>query len=652
MSVCLVVVLASSVLGQVPDFQVLPQGRIFAHGQVWASLGDWHASPSFLNQPDFRCGTHREADSIPMRLGGDCTSSSNNPSDPYTPGGTGVHSIKLVFHVICADGGDDVTQATGYLSPSVIQSQVDVLNSDFAGNGNGSAADTKIQFVLSGISYVRNDDWYADGQAARDAFMQVLNVDKTRYTNVYINSGGSGGLLGQAMMPWGSAGEWWDFTLVATDTVPGSGGNFGAGRTLVHELGHNYGLYHTFGGPDFDDYGSCPVGHCNSSGDLCCDTNSEEGPASRCTDVASCGTADPIDNFLDYTYDACMTEFTNEQAIRMRCVLETYRPLLIDGSAGDPIGACCYGNDCFVASAAHCQSNSGTWQGAGTLCQNVTCSGSVDPTGACCQGGNCFQGTSSECVVAGGTYQGDASECADGCIQPLGACCVSTVCTEQTSNDCVAAGGTWQGASSSCAGVTCSNLDGDTCVTAKAANTGTNRFDTTGLSLSDFGAIDQSQCVDTAATLEGPDIWFTLLAPRGDYIFDTCSAGSFDTTLGVYSGDECGTIVQVACDGDSLIDDSCQEFASVIHWTHGESGRLYIRVGGWALGDAGAGVLSIAYTNTCPGDLDADGDVDVHDLNALLDTFGRRGFNSDLNGDGLTDIRDLIFLLMHWTQSC
>ena len=647
--------LAGSLLGQVQDFRVLPEGRVFADGQVWASLSDWHASDTFLSRANFRCGTHPAFDSVPLRLGGDCSSASNDPSNPYTPGGSGVHTIKLIFHVICAEGGADITQATGYLSPAVVQSQVDVLNDDFAGNGGSSAADTKIQFTLSGISYVQSDYWYADSEAARDQFMAMLNVDKTRYSNIYINSGGTGGLLGQATMPWGTAGEWWDYTLIANDTVPGSGGNFGAGRTLVHELGHNYGLYHTFGGPDSNDNGTCPVGNCNATGDLCCDTNPEKSPASGCSDVGSCGTSDPIDNFLNYTHDSCMTDFTDEQAIRMRCVLETYRPQLIDGSAGDPIGACCRGSDCFIASNVHCQAYSGTWQGAGTSCVGADCSGEVDPAGACCQGENCFEGTSAECTDAGGTYQGNSTTCDDGCgdgSDPTGACCVSTTCLEQTSSDCISADGIWQGAGTSCASDTCESLQGDTCDSSLAADIGATVFDTSAMSLSDFGALDESQCVGTEADMLGPDVWFSLYAPIGDYVFDTCLVGSFDTTLVIYSGGSCEDLVQVACDGDSLDEGGCQEYASVVSWTQPSAGWVHIRIGGWGAGDHGSGMLNIAYTDTCPADVDNDGDTDVDDLNQWLTAFGRGGFNADLNGDGLTDIRDLIFLLMHWTAAC
>ena len=34
---------------------------------------------------------------------------------------------------------------------------------------------------------------------------------------------------------------------------------------------------------------------------------------------------DPINNFMDYSFDSCLTEFTPEQAARMQFAWQTYR---------------------------------------------------------------------------------------------------------------------------------------------------------------------------------------------------------------------------------------------------------------------------------------------------------------------------------------
>lgn len=72
------------------------------------------------------------------------------------------------------------------------------------------------------------------------------------------------------------------------------------------------GLYHTFMGED-----------CNGPNDYVADTASHIGATRGCPSIEeadSCpgdGVADPISNFMDYSDDICLTEFTAGQAERM-----------------------------------------------------------------------------------------------------------------------------------------------------------------------------------------------------------------------------------------------------------------------------------------------------------------------------------------------
>ncbi len=50
----------------------------------------------------------------------------------------------------------------------------------------------------------------------------------------------------------------------------------------------------------------------------------------------------------------------------------------------------------------------------------------------------------------------------------------------------------------------------------------------------------------------------------------------------------------------------------------------------------------------CPGDVDADGDVDIADLNAVLAGFGGPGIFGDANADGVIDIADLNLVLANF----
>jgi hypothetical protein len=95
--------------------------------------------------------------------------------------------------------------------------------------------------------------------------------------------------------------------------IPGAPYNLG--RTLTHELGHFFNLYHTFQ--------ACDGANCATSGDRVCDTESTSTPYYDCDPagaVASNCTGDPqlTMNYMDYVQDVCMYMFTAGQATRMQ----------------------------------------------------------------------------------------------------------------------------------------------------------------------------------------------------------------------------------------------------------------------------------------------------------------------------------------------
>jgi hypothetical protein len=100
---------------------------------------------------------------------------------------------------------------------------------------------------------------------------------------------------------------------------------YNEGITLVHEVGHWMGLYHTF-------QGGCVKS--KKKGDRVGDTPAVASPNFGCPSdtTDSCpGTGyglagnDLVHNYMDYGDDACLTEFTPDQKRRMRYMWNTFR---------------------------------------------------------------------------------------------------------------------------------------------------------------------------------------------------------------------------------------------------------------------------------------------------------------------------------------
>jgi len=216
--------------------------------------------------------------------------------------------IQTYFHVVRSGTG------SGGLTPAQIQDSIDVINTAFAPN---------FSFVFNADTDVDTSDnqsWYTagPGSGAETSMKSTLRKGDCSDLNIYSSSPG-GGLLGWATFPDSCAtSESYDGVVILEGSVPGgSSAPYNEGDTLTHEVGHWLGLFHTF-------QGGC------DGGDQVDDTEPEASPAFGCPsgrDTCSGGGVDPITNFMDYTDDNCMIEFSDNQVIRMQAFWEEYRNL-------------------------------------------------------------------------------------------------------------------------------------------------------------------------------------------------------------------------------------------------------------------------------------------------------------------------------------
>jgi hypothetical protein len=249
-------------------------------------------------------------------------------------------TIPVRFNVVYKDNG----QGGGYLSDERIAAQIEVLNDAYAGTG--------FSFALEEINRVAQPQWfnlvssngaeprYYRGSGKEVKMKQYFYGDSTSETlNIYSAS------LAQSLLGWAyfpsdfdpdaTAGnplpQYRDGVVVDYRSLPSVAGdtgdasaytNYGEGDTATHEVGHWLELFHTF------------QGGCTEPGDYVDDTAAEASPAFQCpTNRDTCTSpdvdpgVDPIHNFMDYTYDSCMYEFTPGQAARMQTAWTAYRAL-------------------------------------------------------------------------------------------------------------------------------------------------------------------------------------------------------------------------------------------------------------------------------------------------------------------------------------
>jgi hypothetical protein len=219
-------------------------------------------------------------------------------------------TINVYFHVINKGAGI----ANGDISSRMITDQISVLNNAYGRFG--------WRFNLVSTNRTTNATWYANCYGSSESAMKnALRQGSADDLNIY-TCNPSGGILGYATFPSDyTRSPKLDGVVVLYSSLPGgSAAPYNLGDTGTHEVGHWMGLYHTF-------QGGCATSTTNG-GDFVADTPAEKSAAFGCPSGRNtCSSAgnDPITNFMDYTDDSCMNQFTTGQDTRMDSLFTTYR---------------------------------------------------------------------------------------------------------------------------------------------------------------------------------------------------------------------------------------------------------------------------------------------------------------------------------------
>jgi hypothetical protein len=220
-------------------------------------------------------------------------------------------TIPTYFHVVLpAAEANNGSTAENRLT-TLVNAQVATLNEAYAGRtGAQASVATAFTYDLVKIDFFYNDAWSTVTPGAVEKQMKAATrVGGKNTLNVWTANIGDD-LLGWATFPTRKLSTD-DGVVILDESMPGgTAGIYAQGDTLPHEVGHWLALYHTF------------QGGCSGQGDQVSDTPAEAQPQFNCPadTTDSCPKSagfDPIHNYMDYTQDSCMFQFTAGQAARM-----------------------------------------------------------------------------------------------------------------------------------------------------------------------------------------------------------------------------------------------------------------------------------------------------------------------------------------------
>jgi hypothetical protein len=240
----------------------------------------------------------------------------------YNPATTdrAIRTIPVVVNVVYRTAAQNISLAQ-------IQSQIDILNADFAATNADyglipsfflpvASGDTEVRFVLDAVYRKQSNktSWSTNDAVKKSNQGGLSPTSPSTKLNIWVCNLGNG-VLGYAQFPGGPVAT---DGVVLDDNATGNTGTasapFNLGRTATHEVGHWLNLRHIWGDTT-----------CGS--DLVSDTpthNTSNGGCPSQPHFSTCSGAprEMTMNYMDYTNDACMYMFSAGQDLRMNAALD------------------------------------------------------------------------------------------------------------------------------------------------------------------------------------------------------------------------------------------------------------------------------------------------------------------------------------------
>ena len=258
-----------------------------------------------------------------------------------------IGTIPIVFHIVLPD--------PSVVTDAQILAQLDTLNMDYFGVNGDSVkipswfkplfGKSGIQFCLAqrtpegeistGIDRVvtKQASFSNTTDGVKHASLGGRDIwDGNRYYNVWVTTL-SNGIVGYGTFPDDNQPEEQGVVIDYRSLPGGSFTGFNTGKTLTHETGHYFNLYHIWG----DDNGAC------TGSDFVDDTPNQANSTSGCftgirTDNCTTGgNGIMYENYMDYSNDNCLIMFTLQQVTRMESALSVYRSSLLSSNACQPV---------------------------------------------------------------------------------------------------------------------------------------------------------------------------------------------------------------------------------------------------------------------------------------------------------------------------